>query len=170
MKGIENIMKRINPFLEIYRQCNGLSNFEKYKALRDSEFAVPLYLDIELTNYCNMHCHMCPVGTGNMKREKGFMSDKIFMKILHNVMKYHIQGVRFIRWGEPTLHPNFLEWAGLLKQEGILVHFNTNGLLLNEAVMGEILNKEIDSIKFSFQGIDELTYEEMRGGVLAFIK
>lgn len=106
-------MKRINPFLDIYKQCNGKSNYEKYEKMRNEGLAVPLYLDVELTNCCNIHCNMCPVGTESMKREKGFMSDVVFEKIIENIKKYKIQGVRFIRWGEPTLHPKFFVWGGI---------------------------------------------------------
>lgn len=157
-------MKRINPFIEIYKQCNGVSNIVKYNALKNVDFAVPIYLDIELTNCCNIQCNMCPVGTGVMKRSKGFMSDEVFLRIVENIKKYHIQGVRFIRWGEPVLHPQFLTWGRILKNENILLHFNTNGLLLNEKMIREIIDIGIDSIKFSFQGINDLTYSEMRSG------
>lgn len=51
-----------------------------------------------------------------------------------------------------------------MKKEGVLVHFNTNGLLLDEATISEIIKIKIDSVKFSFQGIDDLTYREMRKG------
>lgn len=157
-------MKRINPFVKIYKQCNSSSNSEKHNALSNRENAVPLYLDIELTNCCNIQCNMCPVGTGAMQRKKGFMSEEIFEKALENIIRYHIRGVRFIRWGEPLLHPQFLKWGRVLKQEGVLVHFNTNGLLLDEETISEIIKIKIDSVKFSFQGIDDLTYSEMRRG------
>lgn len=109
-------MKRVNPFVEIYKQCNSSSNSEKYNTLSKRENAVPLYLDIELTNCCNIQCNMCPVGTGIMQRKKGFMSEEIFEKVLENINRYHIRGVRFIRWGEPVLHPNFLEWGGGIEE------------------------------------------------------
>lgn len=153
-----------NPFSEIYKQCNSSSNIEKYEDICRNQNKVPVYLDVELTNYCNIHCNMCPVGTGAMKRNKGFMSDKVFEKILDNIKRYHIKGVRFIRWGEPTLHLKFLDWAKALKDEGSLVHFNTNGLLLDEKMIRGIVDTKIDSVKFSFQGIDDLTYKEMRSG------
>lgn len=155
-------MKRINPFLVIYKQCNSKSNSEKYDEMQTEGATLPLYLDVELTNCCNIHCNMCPVGTGVMKRPKGFMSDEVFEKLVENIKKYKIRGVRFIRWGEPVLHPKFFDWGGVLKEEGVLVHFNTNGLLLNNEKIEKIFETEIDSIKFSFQGIDDLTYSEMR--------
>lgn len=157
-------MERINPFIKIYKQCNGSTNIEKYQALDAATSAVPIYLDVELTNCCNIKCNMCPVGVGSMKRNKGFMSDETFAKLLDNIRKYPIQGVRLIRWGEPTLHPHFLDWIEELKQAGVLVHFNTNGLLLDEEMSRRLISTEIDSVKFSFQGIDDLTYSEMRNG------
>ena len=54
--------------------------------------------------------------------------------------------------------------GGGAKSEGVLVHFNTNGLLLTEEMIKEIINLKIDSIKYSFQGIDVITYSEMRSG------
>ena len=54
--------------------------------------------------------------------------------------------------------------GGVLKEEGVLVHFNTNGLLLDEEMISKIIEIKIDSVKFSFQGIDNLTYGEMRKG------
>lgn len=157
-------MKRENPFISIYKQCNALSNDEKYKLLSNDGEMVPVYLDIELTNCCNIHCNMCFVGTGVMKRKQGFMTEDVFEKVLENIKKYHIKGVRFIRWGEPTLHPKFIEWVSILKKEGILVHFNTNGLLFNCEMIEKLLATEVDSIKFSFQGVNDLTYRDMRSG------
>ena len=44
------------------------------------------------------------------------------------------------------------------------MHFNTNGLLFDEKTMEKIIDIEVDSVKFSFQGIDDQTYVEMRSG------
>ena len=156
-------MERKNPFSSIYKQCNASSNMEKNDWQKEN-VSVPRLLDIELTNCCNMHCRMCPVGTGVMKRTKGFMSDRVFERILEDVKEFHIPAVRLIRWGEPTLHPKFFEYGEKLKSGRVMVHFNTNGLLLNEESIRKIVELKIDSMKFSFQGIDKLTYEEMRDG------
>lgn len=155
---------RENPFIQINKKCNNATNIEKDVDICKNPHKTPLYLDLELTNHCNLQCNMCPVGTGIMKRVKGFMSEEVFGKILDNIKHYQIQGVRFIRWGEPTLHTRFLDWAKILKKEGVLIHFNTNGLLLDEEMIRGIIDAKIDSVKFSFQGIDDLTYGEMRQG------
>lgn len=72
--------------------------------------------------------------------------------------------MRLIRWGEPTLHPEFLTILQKLKDTGKAVHFNTNGTLLNRDNIKGIIDMGIDSVKFSFQGVDKASYEEMRYG------
>lgn len=158
-------MERKNPFAPIYRKCNNGTNEEKYNRIyRREGVKLPSYLDVELTNCCNFRCCFCPTGTKAMQRMKGFMSDEVVRAVAENVRKHHIEGVRFIRWGEPTLHPKWLEILEEVKKAGALIHVNTNGSLLEERHMERLLDMHLDSIKFSFQGADEGTYNEMREG------
>ncbi len=156
-------MNRENPFADLYKLCNmGRTNQEKNE-LRN-KMQEPLLIDVELTNVCNLQCYMCPTGTNSMVRCRGFMSEEVMSKLLENLSKSTVRGIRLILWGEPTLHPCFLEFAAKIKQMGKLLHFNTNGILLTEGMMQELIDMEADSIKFSFQGVDRESYEEMRFG------
>lgn len=155
-------MQRENVFVKIYQMCNGGTNAGKAKMCRDE--AYPKYIDVELTNHCNLNCYMCPVGTHTMKRERGFMSMDTVTKLCDQLKAGSIQGVRLIRWGEPTMHPQFLQILMMLKDTGTAVHFNTNGTLLDRESIKRIVELEIDSVKFSFQGVDRASYEEMRRG------
>jgi len=142
---------RKNPFNEIYAQLNG----------NDGEFNFPVCIDVELTNNCNLHCLFCPTGTGVSIRNKGFMSDEVFHKLIYDIKGEKI-GLRFSRWGEPTLHPKIINFLTMAKEDGHLLHLNTNGQLLNEHFIENLVNIGLDSIKFSFQGVDEKSYQEMR--------
>lgn len=153
-----------NPFAAIYRACNTGNNEEKYRLIREGKVDLPRYLDVELTNLCNFRCRFCPTGTRSLNRAKGFMSEAVADALVENVEKYHISGVRFIRWGEPTLHPEYIPILKRIKEAGAKIHINTNGFLLDEAQIRELLDIPLDSIKFSFQGADEGTYQEMRQG------
>lgn len=157
--------KRSNPFVPIYRIVNHGSNQEKYhEILMGGGTTLPAYLDIELTNLCNFHCCFCPTGTKSLRRIQGTMSEEVVDAIVANVEKYQIPGVRFSRWGEPTMHPHYLDIFEKFKKTGALIHFNTNGSFLDEAQIQRLLDMHLDSIKFSFQGADEGTYNEMREG------
>ena len=163
------MINRNNPFVPIYRSVNNGTNEEKFKKfyscskMGDGE-ALPSYLDIELTNNCNFRCCFCPTGTKVMKRIKGFMSDEVADAIARNVKDFSIPAVRFIRWGEPTLHPKYLEIMEKMKKAGALIHINTTGSLIDKEQIQRMFDIHLDSIKFSFQGADEGTYNEMREG------
>lgn len=150
--------KTDNPFLPIYAQLNAGSAEERYAARPD----FPLLLDVELTNHCNFLCRMCETGMRTSPRARGYMQQEIFEKILVEATS-HKSALRFIRWGEPTLHPHWLDWLLLAKSKGLLVHFNTNGSLLDKKSLTQLVEGGVDSIKFSFQGVDKASYREMRG-------
>ncbi|OHW61974.1 S-adenosyl-L-methionine-dependent 2-deoxy-scyllo-inosamine dehydrogenase [Andreesenia angusta] len=150
-------MKRINPFKKIYDTCNVNNSREVLNKLPQ----FPRYIDIELTNHCNYKCLMCPVGTGSMNRNQGFMSEAIFNKILDEIKLYKTP-LRFIRWGEPTIHNEYINYIKKAKENGVICHVNTNGTMLEEKQMKKLIDIKLDSIKFSFQGVDRKTYIEMR--------
>lgn len=157
-------MKRTNKFVDIYKICNNGTNEEKYNLIKKGELTTPRYIDVELTNMCNFKCCFCPTGTKSMHRVRGYMSEEIVEVLIENIKKYKIPAVRFIRWGEPTLHPSYISIMKRVKEAGAIIHINTNGSLLNRDQMEQLVDMELDSIKFSFQGADEGTYNEMREG------
>jgi radical SAM protein with 4Fe4S-binding SPASM domain len=148
---------RKNPFQPIYDQCNSGNSKEKLKNLP----AFPRYIDIEMTNTCNFTCIMCPTGNNMQKRKKGFMKEAIFNKIIDEISEYQTP-LRFIRWGEPTMHPKIIEFLKSCNDKGIITHMNTNGSYMDEEMIQKLLDVPLDSLKFSFQGVDRFSYEEMR--------
>ena len=150
-------MDRINPFKKIYDLCNTGDPANRYQHPID----FPRFLDIEITNHCNFNCLMCPVGTKVMNRIQGFMSNELYDKIIDEISAYKTP-IRFVRWGEPTLHKEFINFLKKAKESGIMCHVNTNGSLLTDDSLKNIVKIGTESIKFSFQGIDRKSYLEMR--------
>ena len=145
-----------NPFQLIYQICNSPMAMKQRKLL---DF--PRMLDVELTNKCNMTCAMCPTGQNAVKRPKGYMDMKLFKRILKQAV-LHKTPIRFIRWGEPLLHPRVVDMVKATTDAGLMCHINTNGLLLDMAMMLELLSAKLTSIKFSFQGVDAAGFNAMR--------
>lgn len=144
------MMKRENTFNKIYRSRkykNGLDNF-------------PYIVDIELTNHCNLNCKMC--SRQIMTRDKGYISRDTFNRIMKQCRGRDV-GIRFIRWGEPFLHPHILDFCSQVKDEKHPLHITTNGLIITETQMKAIVDMKVDSIIFSMQGINEEQYESVRG-------
>jgi len=98
-----------------------------------------------------------------MTRMQGSMNDGTFHRILNEITEPRIP-VRFIRWGEPFLHPKILEYSRLVKERGLPLHITTNGQLLDEGMMQALVDMELDSIIFSMQGYDREGYKRNRVG------
>lgn len=148
---------RKNPFKPLYEMCNAGNSREKFASLP----RFPRFIDVEMTNTCNFRCLMCPTGNHSMTRKSGFMSKEVFYRILDQVAP-HKTPLRFIMWGEPTLHPDLLEFLSAAHAHGVMTHLNSNGSKMDRAFIEKLIASGLDSIKFSFQGVDKKSYAEMR--------
>lgn len=82
---------------------------------------------IEPTNACNFNCWMCPREI--MTRNTGFMDLEKFKKLTLDLHSTHLlKHLHFGGFGEPTLHPSFLEMIRHVKgNTDLLVSLTTNG-------------------------------------------
>ena len=144
----------MNPFAPLYRHCNTGTN----EAKRDFLPEFPRLIDVEVTNACNFRCLMCPTGNHAMTRASGFMEARTMHALVEQCPPY--TGIRFIGWGEPTLHPMFADYIGYAGGAKLLTHVNTNGS--NPDAIEDAITGGLDSLKFSFQGVDRASYAEMR--------
>jgi radical SAM protein with 4Fe4S-binding SPASM domain len=145
------------PFQKIYDTCNAGNSRLKFETLP----SFPRIIDLELTNTCNFRCLMCPTGNFSQARKKGFMDTEIFHKLIDEARE-HKPLLRFIGWGEPLTHPKVFEFIRAATDIGCLTHLNTNGSKLDKELIGDLLDTGLTSIKFSFQGVDKKSYNEMR--------
>ena len=148
----------MNPFQEIYDACNTGDSQEKY----DNLPPYPRILDVELTSSCNFRCLMCPTGNLSLGRPATFMKQATFTKIILQSI-FHNAAIRFIGWGEPTLHPKLTKFIEIASRHGVLTHMNTNGSKITPKFAERLVESGLRSIKFSFQGVDKASYKEMRG-------
>ena len=147
---------RNNPFDQVYQVLNsGIA--------KNTSLDMPILIDIEITNACNFNCLFCYTGARAHKRPTGFMSRELYERIINEIAPFKIP-LRFIRWGEPMLHKDFFDFLQMAKGKKLMCHINTNGSLLDKGEINRLIELELDSLKFSFQGTDEKTYGEMRYG------
>jgi len=123
----------------------------------------PRIFAIETTNYCNLHCIMCPVGTGKITRKKGFIDFNLFRKIIQE-NKHHIVFTWLHLAGEPLLHPDLVKMVRFCKENGVYCGMSTNAVLLNPKIARELLDAELDRITLPVDGNTKETYERVRRG------
>ena len=119
----------------------------------------PSAILIENTNCCNAQCVMCP--REKLTRERGFMEFGLFEKIIREVSSagrtpvVHLHG-----FGEPLLDESLPERIRLAKACGIKhTYLVTNASLLFPETSRKIIAAGLDTMKISFYGTDEASYQ-----------
>lgn len=124
----------------------------------------PLNIDIELTNCCNLKCVMCP-STIYGYENKGYMSERLFTKIIDEASEIGVPAVKLIWRGESLLHPNIIDFIKYAKSKGIIdVLLNTNATLLTPEMSEQIIRSGLDKLYFSFDSPYKEKYESIRIG------
>lgn len=122
----------------------------------------PVEIALELTNYCNLRCVMCP--SPSLKRSRGYMEEAVFKKAVKDISRE--KGFLFLPqgFGESLLHKKYfdlIDFAFKLEIRPIIVL--SNGMLLNETNVAGLLNL-VDIIVVTIDGVTAKTYESIRVG------
>jgi len=119
---------------------------------------------------CNARCIHCiyskfPDTKKNMAGQNLFMKEEIFRKIADECSKHPWTLLRLVGFGEPMLHPKFIDLISYAKKVGCNVGIITNGSLLNEAIAKSLLENDIDAVDISVDAFSKETYEKIRQGL-----
>lgn len=105
-------------------------------------------LYLEVCRSCNLNCPMCLRELLPQEERTGIMELRDVKKAVKNAG--NVMGVSISGWGEPTLHPQFLEILNVLSRHGLLISFDTNGLLLREVASDLVKIKTLYHVGISF--------------------
>ncbi|WP_298067078.1 radical SAM/SPASM domain-containing protein [uncultured Mailhella sp.] len=145
---------------EIFRPLKGPGILQSLRELvRPRELEC---LQVEVTSCCAGRCVYCPHTTEGSLWKARHMSPEVFAALWPMMLKasrIHLQG-----WGEPFLHPYFLDFVGLARRAECSVSTTTCGLYMDEALAARIVSSGIDILAFSLTGTDEAS-SRARAGV-----
>lgn len=121
-------------------------------------------VQIEVTSRCNASCAYCPrtvLRSGWLSRD---MHMDLFTRVLSEV-KGEVRLVYLQGWGEPLLNPDILEMIRLARRElDAQVGLTTNGTLLDDGTIRDLIGAGLDVIGISFAGGSAATHDELRRG------
>jgi MoaA/NifB/PqqE/SkfB family radical SAM enzyme len=123
----------------------------------------PVLLTIEPTLQCNANCIMCNRNAVRRKevQNKGFLSWSTLIALRPFIQK--AETVLFSGFGEPLLHPEYIEMIRYIKNLGPEIYFYTNGACLNQAIIEGLIASGVDFFYISFGGATPETYRKIRG-------
>ena len=123
----------------------------------------PTFVDVELTNKCNLRCGMCwfhgEGGIGDRYRGSELTSDEVigFIRQIANTRpKIYLGGA------EPFVGKDLLSILETIKNFKLYVFFTTNGTLLDQDKITKVVDLGVDHIIFSLDGDEEL-HDRIRG-------
>lgn len=128
----------------------------------------PLLIYLELTRNCNYNCPMCSRTENSLE---GYMDLGLVEKIVNEVGEYGPTVFCLHLFGEPLLHPQFIEICDIIKRKkGNKIILTTNGSLLTEDKIPHI-NAYVDKIYVSIHSLDFPTYHKLTGkkGILSTV-
>jgi radical SAM protein with 4Fe4S-binding SPASM domain len=150
---ISRLVKPVNFLLA------GYSFLKSSASKRSSLLGMPFALGAELTNHCNLHCPECASGSGQMKRERGYMDIELFNRVISE-MKPYLYNINLYFQGEPLMHPMFSSF--IISSGSARTVISTNGHFLSGENCEKIITSGLDKLIISLDGIDQETYSAYR--------
>jgi radical SAM protein with 4Fe4S-binding SPASM domain len=112
------------------------------------------YLELQITNRCNLQCRHCYIGEDSHQD----LSRKRIQKVLEEFEE--IQGLRLLlSGGEPLLHPYFWEMNEILRDYAFRSVLLSNGTLISKEVAQKL---RVHEVQISLDGMKE-GHESLRG-------
>ncbi len=127
-------------------------------------WSMPLHMQFELTNYCNLRCPVCPTGTRTVGRQAAAMQVGLFERVMQEVGPYLLTASLW-GWGEPLLHPQLEEILRLARQHPVALLLSTNGQTLDdERLQDALLRQPPAHLIVAIDGLTDETNCRFRAG------
>lgn len=128
----------------------------------------PSQINIDVTEFCNLACVHCPYET--VTRVKGVNRvnldpalHRALIDEIADVGKAHCRFIRYTGEGEPLLHPELVAMLGsAVRRTGLPINLTTNGQLLTERRIGELLDAGVGYFDISIDAATAATYAGIR--------
>jgi radical SAM protein with 4Fe4S-binding SPASM domain len=129
---------------------------------RTNSWSWPINMHIELVNYCNLKCRVCPTGIGDLVRKPQSMDPALFKRLLDEVGPYLV-ATSLWGWGEPLLHPDLSDILRIIQNRGIITFLSTNGQKLDDPkVLQALIDYPPTYLIVCIDGITDETNSQFR--------
>ena len=133
---------------------------ERVEAWLKGERIAPITIDIALTKKCTYHCLYCFAQLQkNIERE---LSKEVIFRFLDDCKDIGVKAISFVSDGESTCSPYLYEAIKKGKKNGLDIALGTNGYLLDDNKLEEILPC-LTYLRFNISAGDPKGYSKIHG-------
>ncbi len=133
---------------------------ERLEAYLNGERIAPITIDCALTRRCTYRCIYC-YGQLQANDEKRMTKDVIF-RFLDDAAEIGVKAVSFVSDGESTCSPHLYDAILKGKENGLDMALGTNGYLLKEEKLEEILSA-LTYLRFNVSAAEPQRYAQIHG-------
>jgi MoaA/NifB/PqqE/SkfB family radical SAM enzyme len=127
-------------------------------------WSMPLHMQFELTNYCNLRCPVCPTGTRELQRRAEAMPPEIFERVFDEVGPFLLTASLW-GWGESLLHPRLAEILSIARKHPVATLLSTNGMPLErDHVIEALVQHPPSCLIVAIDGLTDETNSRFRAG------
>lgn len=138
----------------------------------------PIQVSVVVSNTCNLKCVMCPYHSPEIKPQHQTDFFSVRQQMPWEYMEWIAKecgemkvGVKVGNIEEPLMHPRIVDFVRLARSEGApSFHITTNGLLLPDERIRELLEAGLTSMFISMDAARPETYKRVRGADLARVE
>ena len=141
------------------QQRNTDLNIQELEAGKIVLESYPRRLVFELTNACNLNCVMCGRNAADFRPT---MFDMDIFRSFEPLMDI-VEEVTLMGWGEPTIHPHFIEMLEIISRHSARKYFCSNGMNLKK-IKDAIFDYQVDVFAVSLDGATDKTNGRIRRG------
>jgi len=110
---------------------------ERLEQWRRGERFAPITIDMALTRNCNFGCTYC---YATLQENQGFpITKEVMTRFIDDCAEIGVKGISLVSDGESTINPAYVHTITYGHSKGISMASGTNGYLLTEDVLEEIL-------------------------------
>jgi len=128
-------------------------------AADDAHLNLPRNLYLEVTNRCNLKCKACILYKGSWEPPRDITLDEL-IRITDQLPK--LERIALHGIGEPLLNNDLAAMIRYLKNRGVSVQFNSNGILLDENRQIDLMATGLDELRISLDAASPQGYKAMR--------
>lgn len=143
--------------MSIFATGKVLGHIDRIAKWKAGEVVYPVQIELGTTNVCNSACPFC-CGYKDRIEHSDTLSAEVVLKLLDEAKECGVKSITFTGDGEPTCHPNWLDFIKYCHKIGLEVGLITNGIKdVTEAA------EYCQWIRVSVDAATDATYEKMHG-------
>lgn len=133
---------------------------DRIRAWDRGERVAPITIDMSLTRACNYGCHYCYAMM--QENERLPITREVIFNFLDDCRDIGVKAISLVSDGESTLSPVFVDTVVRGSENGISMAVGTNGYLLNERKLEQIL-PHLTYLRINISAGERQRYAEIMG-------